>query len=216
MISRSWLFGFVMAAALVYGCDAEKQTVPLEQKQAELEKEMILYERNIVEAERKLVKLQTSMGDIVIELNEQAAPVTVKNFLDYVEQGHYNGTIFHRVIPNFMIQGGGFTAQMVQKQTRDPIVSEASNGLKNDLGTIAMARISDPDSATCQFFINHRNNDYLNYDGNANPGYTVFGKTVEGMDVVDAIAQVKTTTRMGMDDVPVEPVIIVSATIVAE
>lgn len=205
-----------MAAALIYGCDAERHTVPLEQRQAKLEKEMVLYERNIVEEERKLVKLQTSMGDIVIELNEQAAPVTVKNFLEYAEQDHFNGTIFHRVIPNFMIQGGGFTAQMVQRQTRDSIVSEASNGLKNDRGTIAMARTSDPDSATCQFFINHGNNDYLNYDGESNPGYTVFGKTVEGMDVVDAIAQVKTTTRMGMDDVPVEPVIIASATIVAE
>jgi cyclophilin family peptidyl-prolyl cis-trans isomerase len=216
MVSRLWLYGFVMAAVLICGCDAEKHTVPLEQKQAKLEKEMVLYERDMVEEGRKLVKLQTSMGDIVIELNEQAAPVTVKNFLDYAEQGHYNGTIFHRVIPNFMIQGGGFTAQMVQKRTRAPIVSEASNGLKNDRGTIAMARMSDPDSATCQFFINHRNNDYLNYDGNANPGYTVFGKTIEGMNVVDAIANVKTTTRMGMDDVPAEPVIIMTATIVPE
>jgi cyclophilin family peptidyl-prolyl cis-trans isomerase len=216
MLNRFCLYGFIITAGLICGCDAQKQTMPLEQKQANLEKEKVLYERDIVEAERQLVKLQTSMGDIVIELNEQAAPVTVKNFLEYVEQGHYNGTIFHRVIPNFMIQAGGFTPQMVQKKARAPIVNEASNGLKNDRGTIAMARTSDPDSATCQFFINHGNNDYLNYDGGANPGYAVFGKTVEGMDIVDAIAQVKTTTRTGMDDVPVEPVTIISATVVSE
>ncbi len=223
MIKKSWLYGFLIAALLVYGCDAEKQKVPAEQERAKLEKEMVpmekemvQFERNIVEVERKLVKMETSMGDIVIELNEQAAPVTAKNFLEYIEQGHFNGTISHRVIPNFMIQAGGFTAQMVRKETRAPIVNEASNGLKNDRGTIAMARTSDPDSATCQFFINHRNNGSLNYVENVSPGYTVFGKTIEGMDVVDAIAQVKTTTRMGMDDVPVEPVIIVSATVVSE
>jgi cyclophilin family peptidyl-prolyl cis-trans isomerase len=169
-----------------------------------------------VEEDRKLVKFETSMGDITIGLNEKAAPVTVKNFLEYVEQNHFNGTIFHRVIPNFMIQAGGFTAQMAQKQTRAPIINEASNGLKNDRGTIAMARTSDPDSATCQFFINHRDNEHLNYVKDVNPGYAVFGNIVDGMDVVDAIAQVETTMRTGMDDVPVEPVIIVSATIVAE
>ena len=163
-----------------------------------------------------MVKLQTTMGDIVIELNEQAAPVTVKNFLDYVEDGFFDGKIFHRVIPNFMIQGGGFTADMKQDKTRDPIENEANNGLKNERGTIAMARTSNPDSATAQFFINHRDNDFLNYAGSANPGYAVFGRTVEGMDVVDAIAAVETTTRNGMDDVPVEPVVIESATVVSE
>jgi len=216
MIKRSWLYMIVAVAVSVCGCDSEKQTVPAKQEIAPMENEVVLLERNTVEAEKKLVKLETSMGDIVIELNEQAAPVTVKNFLEYVEQGHFNGTIFHRVIPNFMIQGGGFTSEMEQKQTRAPIVNEASNGLGNDRGTIAMARTSDPDSATCQFFINHRNNRSLNYIKNVNPGYTVFGKTIEGMDVVDAIAKVKTTTRMGMDDVPVEPVMIISATVVSE
>lgn len=162
----------------------------------------------------KMVKLQTSMGDIVIELNEKAAPVTAKNFLTYVEEDFYNGLIFHRVIPNFMIQGGGFTAQMSQKQAHPPIVNEAGNGLKNDRGTIAMARTNNPNSATSQFFINHKNNDFLNYVENKNPGYTVFGKVTEGMDVVDAIAQVKTTTQKGMGDVPVEPVVIKSAEIV--
>ena len=163
-----------------------------------------------------MVKLQTTMGDIVIELNEKAAPVTVKNFLDYAEDGFFDGKIFHRVIPNFMIQGGGFTAEMTQDKNRDPIANEANNGLKNERGTIAMARTSNPDSATAQFFINHTDNDFLNYAGGANPGYAVFGKTVEGMDVVDAIAAVKTTTRNGMDDVPLEPVVIESATIVSE
>ena len=163
-----------------------------------------------------MVKLQTTMGDILIELNEKAAPVTVRNFLDYVEDGFFDGKIFHRVIPNFMIQGGGFTAEMTQDKTRDPIANEAENGLKNERGTIAMARTSNPNSATAQFFINHRDNDFLNYAGGANPGYAVFGKTVEGMDVVDAIATVETATRNGMDDVPVEPVVITSATIVSE
>ena len=163
-----------------------------------------------------MVKLQTTMGDIVIELNEKAAPVTVRNFLDYVEDGFFDGKIFHRVIPNFMIQGGGFTAEMKQDKTRDPIANEANNGLKNERGAIAMARTSNPDSATAQFFINHKDNDFLNYAGGANPGYAVFGKTVEGMDVVDAIAAVKTATRNGMDDVPVEPVVIESATVVSE
>ena len=162
------------------------------------------------------VKLHTSMGDIVIELNEQAAPVTAKNFLGYVEDGFFDGKIFHRVIRDFMIQGGGFTAEMTQSQTRDPIINEANNGLKNDRGTIAMARTNEPDSATAQFFINHKDNDFLNYAGKSNPGYAVFGKTIEGMDVVDAIASVKTTTRAGMSDVPVEPVAIISAKVVSE
>ena len=216
MIKKSWLYIIVAVAVSVCGCDSQKQTKPVGQETAPMEKEMEPLERNTVEAEKKLVKLETSMGDIVIELNEQDAPVTVKNFIEYVEQGHFNGTIFHRVIPNFMIQGGGFTADMERKETRDPIVNEASNGLGNDRGTIAMARTNDPDSATCQFFINHRNNRSLNYIKNVNPGYTVFGKTIEGMDVVDAIAKVKTTTRMGMNDVPVEPVIIISAKVVPE
>lgn len=154
------------------------------------------------------------MGDIVIELDEQAAPITVKNFLSYVEDGFYDGKIFHRVISNFMIQGGGFAADMTQDKTRDPITNEADNGLKNERGTIAMARTNDPDSATAQFFINHKDNDFLNYSGGANPGYAVFGRTVEGMDVVDAIAAVNTTKQKGMADVPVQPVVIISATVV--
>ena len=160
------------------------------------------------------VRLETNMGNIVIELNEKAAPVTVKNFLSYARTGFYNGTIFHRVIPNFMIQGGGFTADMQQKQTGQPIINEASNGLKNDRGTTAMARTNNPNSATSQFFINHKSNDFLNYTGPGNPGYAVFGKVVEGMDVVDKIAGVKTGAKYPHKDVPVEPVIIKSASVI--
>ena len=159
-----------------------------------------------------MVRLQTNMGDIVIELNEKAAPVTVRNFLDYVQADFYNGTIFHRVIGGFMIQGGGFTADMNQKKTNSHIINEGSNGLKNDRGTIAMARMPSPNSATCQFYINLVDNNPLNYSP-GRPGYAVFGKLIEGMDVVDAIAKVKTTTRAGMPDVPVEVVEIKSATI---
>ena len=158
------------------------------------------------------VKIETSQGDIVVELDEKAAPVTTKNFLKYVEADFYNDTIFHRVIAGFMIQGGGFTADMLQKQTHPPIVNEADNNLKNDRGTIAMARTNDPDSATAQFFINHKNNDFLNYTGPRNPGYAVFGKTVEGMNIVDVIASTK--TKPG--DVPAETILIKSIKVVTE
>ncbi len=188
MISKSWFCGLLTAVVLVCGCSEEMN----------------------------MVKLETSMGNIVIELNEQAAPVTVKNFLGYAEEEFYDGTIFHRVIPGFMIQGGGFTTGMEQKETREAIINEAKNGLKNERGTIAMARGGDPNSATCQFFINHRDNGPLNYVENVKPGYAVFGKVIEGMDVVDAIASVVTTTRMGYDDVPVKPVVIKSARVVSQ
>ncbi|HUW17718.1 MAG TPA: peptidylprolyl isomerase [Sedimentisphaerales bacterium] len=164
--------------------------------------------------EAKRVKLETSKGDIIIELDEKSAPVTVKNFLQYVEEGFYNGTIFHRVIPNFMIQGGGFTPDMAQKETHPPIVNEAANGLKNLRGTLAMARTSNPNSATCQFFINQKDNNFLDYVENRSPGYTVFAKVVEGMSVVDAIVAVKTGQKGMFKDVPVEPVVIKSAKVV--
>lgn len=162
------------------------------------------------------VKLQTSKGDIVVELNEEAAPLTTANITQYVKDGFFDGTIFHRVISGFMIQGGGFTADMNQKGTRKPIKNEGSNGLKNDRGTLAMARTNDPDSATAQFFINHKDNDFLNYAGPANPGYAVFGTVTDGMDVVDAIADVATGRSGHFDDVPTEPVVIESATIVED
>lgn len=164
----------------------------------------------------KKVEMKTSMGDMTIELDAEAAPVTVKNFLEYVEDGFYNGTVFHRVIPGFMIQGGGMDKDLNTKPNNDPIVNEASNGLKNDRGTIAMARTSDPDSATSQFFINHKDNDFLNYAGPAPDkiGYAVFGRVTEGMDVVDTIAEVKTTRKGHYADVPAEPVEILSVTVI--
>jgi len=163
-----------------------------------------------------MVKLETSKGDIVLELNKKAAPVTVANVLKYVNEGFYDGTIFHRVIANFMIQGGGFTADMVKKKPHPPIINEAKNGLKNDRGTVAMARTNNPDSATSQFFINHKDNTFLNYAGKSKPGYAVFGKVVEGMDVVDAIAAVKTTRKGRLSDVPAEPVMIKSAKVISD
>lgn len=162
-----------------------------------------------------MVKLETTKGAIVIEVNETAAPVTSANFLRYVSEGFYDGTIFHRVIPGFMIQTGGFTADMQQKTTHEPIINEARNGLKNQRGTVAMARTNDPNSASSQFFINLVNNDYLNYAGPRNPGYAVFGKVVEGMDVAEKIAQVKTANKDMHQDVPIEQVIIKSAKVVS-
>jgi peptidyl-prolyl cis-trans isomerase A (cyclophilin A) len=160
------------------------------------------------------VKLATSMGDIVIELDAAKAPKTVDNFVKYVQAGHYNGTVFHRVIPNFMIQGGGMTPDMKEKPTRPPIPLEARNGLVNARGTVAMARTMDPNSATAQFFINVKDNAFLNAeqarDGN---GYAVFGKVVAGMDVVDKIRNVPTGNKGMHDDVPTQPVIIKQATV---
>ncbi len=161
------------------------------------------------------VLLETSMGNITVELAPERAPITVRNFLAYVEKGHYDGTIFHRVIPGFMIQGGGFTADMNEKPTMQPIPLEARGGLPNDRYTIAMARTSYPHSATSQFFINVADNDFLNadraQDGN---GYAVFGRVVAGEDVVDKIAGVKTGAKGMMRDVPIEAVTIKSAKLV--
>ena len=161
-----------------------------------------------------MVKLHTNKGDITLQLDAEKAPVTVKNFLEYVNSGFYSGTIFHRVIGNFMIQGGGFEPGMKQKKTNPPIKNEAANGLKNDKYTIAMARTGDPNSATAQFFINVKDNDFLNYPGQDGWGYCVFGKVVEGQEVVDAIRNVKTGNRSGFQDVPLEDVIITSAEVV--
>ncbi|MGZ8269884.1 MAG: peptidylprolyl isomerase [Methylophilus sp.] len=162
-----------------------------------------------------MVKLSTNFGDITLELNADKAPITVANFLSYVEKGFYDGLIFHRVINGFMIQGGGFDADMKQKSTDAQIKNEANNGLSNDVYTIAMARTSVPDSASSQFFINVGNNEFLNHTAPTSSGwgYCVFGKVVEGMDVVDQIKAVSTTTRAGHQDVPVEPVVINKATV---
>lgn len=160
------------------------------------------------------VKLQTTKGEITVELNEEKAPVTTANFIQYVNDGFYGGTIFHRVITGFMVQGGGMIADMSQKPVRDPIVNEADNGLKNERGTLAMARTNDPNSATAQFFINHADNDFLDYTGPANPGYAVFGKVTDGLDVLDAIAEVKTTRLDHYDDVPADTITIESAEVI--
>ena len=164
------------------------------------------------------VELKTSMGTITLELYPDKAPKTVENFLQYVKDGQYKGTIFHRVISGFMIQGGGFTADFVQKKTRAPLQNEANNGLRNDLGTIAMARTSDPHSATAQFFINHKNNDFLNFTAPTAQGwgYTVFGKVINGMDVVNKIAAIETGPGGPMpSDVPRKRVIIEDAQILS-
>ena len=156
------------------------------------------------------VALETSHGTIVLELNPEKAPITVENFLDYVDRGWYDGTIFHRVIDGFMIQGGGFTSDLQRKITRPEIENESKNGLSNKRGTISMARTGDPHSATAQFFINSVDNEGL--DGKANNwGYAVFGEVVEGIEVVDAISKVETRVKNGMGDVPVETVAIKSA-----
>jgi cyclophilin family peptidyl-prolyl cis-trans isomerase len=162
------------------------------------------------------VELKTNMGVIVLELYPDKAPKTVENFLQYVKDGFYKGTIFHRVIPSFMVQGGGFTVDFAQKNTRAPIQNEANNGLRNDVGTIAMARTGDPHSATAQFFINHKNNDFLNHTAPSPQGwgYTVFGKVIKGMDVVNKIAAIQTGPRGPFpSDVPSQQVIIEDARI---
>ena len=163
------------------------------------------------------VKLATNHGDIVIELVSEKAPLSAENFLQYVRDGHYDGTVFHRVIDGFMIQGGGFEPGLKQKPCRDPINNEAQNGLKNDTYTVAMARTPDPDSATAQFFINVANNDFLNFTS-PDPrgfGYAVFGKVVEGQDVVEQIKKVKTGSKGFHQDVPVDDVVITKAEILA-
>ena len=184
---KNLMFCLLLAAALVFGFGAQAQA-----------------------GGKNMVTLQTNKGDIVLELDAEKAPKTVANFLEYAKAGFYDGTIFHRVIPGFMIQGGGFTADMAQKPTNAPIENEANNGLKNDTYTIAMARTQAPHSATAQFFINVANNGFLNFTAPTMQGwgYAVFGKVVKGQEVVDSIAKVRTGNRGFHQDVPVEAVVI--------
>ena len=156
-----------------------------------------------------MLRFKTSSGEFTVELFEKEAPETCANFLRYVDEGHYDGTLFHRVIPGFMIQGGGFAAGLEQKDTHEPIRNEATNGLENLRGTLAMARTNDINSATAQFFINLVDNDFLNH-GPGNYGYAVFGRVTTGMEVIDAIAEVATTRRRGHSDVPAEDVVMLS------
>ena len=164
------------------------------------------------------ILMTTTLGPMTLELDADNAPKTVENFLSYVSNGFYDGTIFHRVINNFMVQGGGFTVDMEQKATQAPIDNEANNGLKNARGTIAMARTQDPHSATAQFFINVQDNDFLNHTGENMQGwgYTVFGKVTDGEDVLDKIRCVQTGSQAGHQDVPVEPIIIESMTVITD
>jgi cyclophilin family peptidyl-prolyl cis-trans isomerase len=166
------------------------------------------------EKDMKIVLIKTSLGDIKLELNKEKAPKTVDNFMSYVNEGHYNGTIFHRVMGGFMIQGGGFDKNMNQKPAPRTVENEASNGLKNDTGTIAMARTSNPHSASAQFFINVKNNDFLNAPGQDGWGYCVFGKVIEGMDVVKKIEAVPTGNHGSFQNVPTTPVVIKEVVVV--
>jgi peptidyl-prolyl cis-trans isomerase B (cyclophilin B) len=176
------------------------------------------HHRQAIERKKIVIKLETSMGDIILELDAEKAPETVENFMNYVKSGHYDGTIFHRVIDGFMIQGGGMTADMQEKPTQSPIKNEADNGLENAAYTVAMARTMAPHSATAQFFINVKNNEFLNHKNKteAGWGYTVFGKVAKGHGVVNKIKGVKTGRKGMHDDVPVEPVEIIKAEIIED
>jgi peptidyl-prolyl cis-trans isomerase A (cyclophilin A) len=198
---RTAIFGLVMCFATL---GAPRSASGAESKAEPTKGAKVSAEKN------PQVVMETSMGTIEIELFNDKAPISTANFLKYVDEGFYNGTIFHRVISNFMIQGGGFTENMSQKPTHEKIKNEATNGLKNELGTLAMARTNEVDSATAQFFINVKDNEFLNHSGPNNYGYAVFGKVTKGMDVVEKIKAVKTGNTGGMGDVPVTPVVIKS------
>ena len=174
---------------------------------------------SLTQGKKTMVKFQTNQGSFTIQLDAEKAPITVKNFLDYVNAGFYSNTIFHRVIDGFMIQGGGFTKDMEQKPANTQIINEARNGLKNERGTLAMARRAEPHSATSQFFINHKDNTMLDHTGDQSGrtwGYAVFGKVTQGMDIVDKIAKVPTGDRAMHQNVPLEPVIIQSVKIISD
>jgi cyclophilin family peptidyl-prolyl cis-trans isomerase len=175
---------------------------------------LLIFNPTLAQAEPVKVLMKTSQGDIQLSLDRDKAPQSVENFVQYVKSGFYDGTIFHRVIKDFMIQGGGFTSDMQKKPTRSPIQNEAKNGLKNKRGSIAMARTSAPHSATAQFFINHKDNAFLDYPSQDGWGYAVFGEVTQGMEVVDRIAGLATGVRNGMRDVPLETVTIEKVSIV--
>lgn len=162
-------------------------------------------------SDNPMVRMSTSLGELTIELYPEQAPQSVDNFLAYTDDGFYDGTLFHRVIPGFVLQGGGFTAGMERRETRVPIANESDNGLANLRGTLSMARLPDPHSATSQFFVNLSDNPHLDHQGGSQWGYAVFGKVVDGIEVIDKIAAVETTSKSGHSDVPAEPVIIESA-----
>ncbi len=209
------IFAFSLIAVMTAACAKKDNVAPAEEK---IPAAAQVQADNNAEENTMYVLLKTNKGDIVLELDSKNAPETTENFVQYVKDGHYDGTIFHRVIKDFMIQGGGMDAQMKERATRAPIMNEADNGLKNNKYTIAMARTSDPDSATSQFFINTNDNDFLNFKSQTIQGwgYAVFGKVVSGSEVVDSIEVVPTTRRFPHDDVPVEPVVIEKAEILED
>ena len=198
---------FIIILLMIGGCSQQKKERQYAKKTGNTKDERETVKNKKKNTDGLVVVMETSMGSIEIELNENKAPVTVKNFLSYVTSGTYDGTIFHRVMDGFMIQGGGFTPDGNKKPTNPPIELESNNGLTNNLGTIAMARTNIPDSATNQFFINVKDNNFLNYSPTS-PGYAVFGKVVSGMDIVKQIKKVETGTRGGMKDWPVDDVLI--------
>ena len=216
---NSLLLFFLLIVGFSLSCGKEKDRANTEvdkiETTTETTEEAGSVEETIKDGEKVMVKISTNKGDITIELDAEKAPITVENFIMYAEEGFYNETIFHRVIPKFMIQGGGFSEDMTQKPPKEPIKNEAENGLINDRGTIAMARTSVVDSATSQFFINLVNNDFLNH-GARDFGYAVFGKVTEGMEVVDKIGGVGTGVVGRFRDVPTQPVIIKSVTVIKE
>lgn len=221
MKRKLYLVVLLFAVLFMIGCEKTSKSIEQDKEQSNKEQAIDLKEEAKVEtAAIKEVKktatkviLETNQGNIVIEMMDKNAPMTVKNFVQYVNDRFYDGVIFHRVIPGFMIQTGGFTEMMEQKQTRKPVINEFD--LSNVRGTVAMAKVGgDPDSATSQFFVNLADNS-RNLD-NQNGGFTVFGKVVQGMDVVDKIAAIATTVRMGMPDVPVEPIVIKAAKVVSD
>jgi peptidyl-prolyl cis-trans isomerase B (cyclophilin B) len=177
---------------------------------------LLIAKENKMSVETTKVKMTTSLGEIIIEVDNKNAPVSAANFLNYVKEGFYDGTIFHRVIPGFMAQGGGFDAEFKEKKSNAPINNEADNGLKNDRGTLAMARTGDPHSASSQFFINYKDNGFLNYRSKTAQGwgYAVFAKVIKGMDIVDAMEKVATGSKNGHQDVPQENIILTNAEIV--
>lgn len=206
-------FSVLVGGMLLVGCGQQEK--PTTKPQVEqVSEESAASRQKAIEAAKQhgnpVVVMDTSLGEITVELFKDKAPITVENFMAYAKDGFYDGTIFHRVISNFMIQGGGFTPDMSKKDTRDPIKNEATNGLSNQRGTIAMARTRDPHSASAQFFINVKDNTNLDHQGPSSFGYCVFGKVIHGMDVVDKIRIVKTTTKGRYENVPAEPVVIKS------
>jgi peptidyl-prolyl cis-trans isomerase B (cyclophilin B) len=193
--------------AIMFSCNNPEESNETTQITEEVKEETADQESTMGKLPLEYVEMTTNKGKIVLELDPNSAPVTTANFLSYVDEGFYDGTVFHRVIPTFMIQGGGFTTEGERKETKSPIILESDNGLSNRIGTIAMARTGAPNSATAQFFINVANNDFLDYNP-SNPGYAVFGRVIEGMDVVNEIRQVKTARKNGMADWPTEDVVI--------